>query len=448
MDYLIRLVQVHESFRKPEIQALAVLANINVEFLVYSERSPYCIVRLRDEAAARALARRSILSQGFYELWGSGINYDELHEDIRWRTSTKWAQYSMCSFKFDVDTYQSKRSEAGKRKLIESFHYLGFNGPIKMQHAEQEFCIFEDYDFRAKEPKQVHLGRWIAGTDRDAVYNYSLKQRNYISTTSMDSELALITANLALAGPDKIFYDPFVGTGSFLIACSHFGAMTLGSDIDGRSVRGKKSRNIVTNFQQYGILDRYMDGFISDLTHSPLRKTRVFHGIICDPPYGVREGLKVLGSRDGSGKEVLFIDGKAAHLQDDYIPPKRPYSFEAMLDDILNFAAISLVDDGRLSLWMPTANDEEVELGVPMHPCLELVSVCVQAFNKWSRRLLTYRRLPSIEADDVMPCGKEHEQARRVTADDLNSFRKRYFQGFKADTEREDATGTKDLDHR
>lgn len=68
--------------------------------------------------------------------------------------------------------------------------------------------------------------------------------------------------------------------------------------------------------------------------------------------------------------------------QDEYIPPKRPYSFEAMLDDILNFAAISLMDDGRLSLWMPTANDEEVELGVPMHPCLELVSVCVQAFNK------------------------------------------------------------------
>lgn len=53
-----------------------------------------------------------------------------------------------------------------------------------------------------------------------------------------------------------------------------------------------------------------------------------------------------------------------------------------MLDDILNFAAVSLVDDGRLSLWMPTANDEEVELGIPMHPCLEVVSVCVQAFNK------------------------------------------------------------------
>ena len=68
--------------------------------------------------------------------------------------------------------------------------------------------------------------------------------------------------------------------------------------------------------------------------------------------------------------------------QEKYIPPKRPYGFEAMLDDILDFAAISLVGNGRLSLWMPTANDEQVELEIPMHPCLEIVSVCVQVFNK------------------------------------------------------------------
>lgn len=36
-DYLIRFVQVHETFRKPEIEALAVLADVNVEFLFYSE---------------------------------------------------------------------------------------------------------------------------------------------------------------------------------------------------------------------------------------------------------------------------------------------------------------------------------------------------------------------------------------------------------------------------
>ena len=37
MEYLIRLVQVHESFRRPELEALAVLGNVNVEFLFYSE---------------------------------------------------------------------------------------------------------------------------------------------------------------------------------------------------------------------------------------------------------------------------------------------------------------------------------------------------------------------------------------------------------------------------
>ena len=68
--------------------------------------------------------------------------------------------------------------------------------------------------------------------------------------------------------------------------------------------------------------------------------------------------------------------------QEKYIPPKKPYSFEAMLEDLLEFATVMLVDNGRLSLWMPTANDEDVLLGIPTHPCLELVSVCVQTFNK------------------------------------------------------------------
>lgn len=72
----------------------------------------------------------------------------------------------------------------------------------------------------------------------------------------------------------------------------------------------------------------------------------------------------------------------------DYIPPKKPYSFLAMLDDILNFASDTLVDNGRLSFWMPTANDEDQEIGIPTHPCLDIVVVCVQTFNKCAARFL------------------------------------------------------------
>jgi hypothetical protein len=37
MEYLIRFAQVHESFRRPEIQALAALAEIDLEIICYNE---------------------------------------------------------------------------------------------------------------------------------------------------------------------------------------------------------------------------------------------------------------------------------------------------------------------------------------------------------------------------------------------------------------------------
>ncbi|KAL8644171.1 MAG: hypothetical protein Q9226_007900, partial [Calogaya cf. arnoldii] len=430
MEYLVRFLQVHESFRKAELEAMADLYGINMEFLHYNQYSPHCVIRLPDEDAARIIIGRSILSKGIYELWGSASTYAELHEDVERRTSNLWHLYKFSSFKFEIQAYQAKRSLAEQDDLIQTFRYTGFEGPIQLKDPEQTFCIFEQCEDGVQEPTQVYLGRLIAASSRPILDTYTLKKRKYLSTTSMDSELALVTANLTQAGPGKLFYDPFTGTGSFSIACAHFGAVSMGSDIDGRAVRGKNGVNILTSFQQYNLLDKYLDSFIADLTHTPLRSARILDGIICDPPYGVREGLKVLGSKDGGKKEIHWIDGKAAHLQDHYIPPKKPYGFEAMLCDILEFAAVYLVDGGRLSLWMPTANDEEVELEIPMHPCLEVVSVCVQAFNKWSRRLLTYRRLrdEDVKEGSLTRYTKKEEGS---TANDLNSFRKRYFEGFK-----------------
>ncbi|KAK3066542.1 hypothetical protein LTS18_001653, partial [Coniosporium uncinatum] len=334
-----------------------------------------------------------------YELWGTGTSYDELHTDVRARTQSIWPGYVNSSFRFYVDCYQAKRSSSAQRELIEAFSFMGLEGPIIMNDPELEFCIFEDYEFRAAVPYQLYLGRFIAQSNREIVGKYNLKKRRYISTTSMDSELALVTANLALSAPGRLFYDPFCGTGSFPIACAHFGAVTVGSDIDGRSIRGTKDRNVVSNFVQYDLVDKWLDGFISDLTNTPLRSARILDGIVCDPPYGVREGLKVLGDKDGKVKEAVYINGELAHLREGFIPPKRAYSFEAMLDDVLDFAANMLADGGTLCMWMPTANDEDIELAIPTHPCLKLTSVCVQAFNKWARRLLTYHRLPDAQVD-------------------------------------------------
>lgn len=45
-------------------------------------------------------------------------------------------------------------------------------------------------------------------------------------------------ANLAHIQLHDWVYDPFCGTGSLLVAASALGAQTLGSEVDGRAMRG------------------------------------------------------------------------------------------------------------------------------------------------------------------------------------------------------------------
>lgn len=199
-----------------------------------------------------------------------------------------------------------------------------------MKDPDEIFTIFEEWADKPpteteKSPTRLFMGRLVGLSSRDQISRYDLKKRAYISTTSMDSELALITANLALAGPGKLFYDPFVGTGSFPLAAAHFGAFVFGSDIDGRTLRGtlswtggmvkKEERNLKTNFSQYSLEGRFGDAWVADLTHSPLQADRRWlDGIMCDPPYGVRESLQVLGHRSSQPLAVRNKDGMARYM--------------------------------------------------------------------------------------------------------------------------------------
>uniref|UniRef100_A0A0D2Y1W5 tRNA (guanine(10)-N(2))-methyltransferase TRMT11 N-terminal domain-containing protein n=1 Tax=Fusarium oxysporum (strain Fo5176) TaxID=660025 RepID=A0A0D2Y1W5_FUSOF len=247
-----------------------------------------------------------------------------------------------------------------------------------MTNPDNLFTIFEMWPYNSvplniPDPTMMYLARHVGNSSRELLVKFDLKKRGYISTTSMDSELALVTANLALAAPGKLFYDPFVGTGSFPIACAHFGALAFGSDIDGRSIRGEGgNKSLKGNFDQYGIGSCLGDVFSADLTNTPIRR----------------------------------------HLPE------------------------TLVDEGRLSFWMPTANDEDQEIPVPSHPYMGVVSVCTQPFNKWSRRLITYRRLPDSQVSQEAL--EAYTNRQRLTlngtsADELNPFRRGYFKKFEAE---------------
>ncbi|KAG5952096.1 hypothetical protein E4U53_001617 [Claviceps sorghi] len=440
MNFLIKFAQTHESFRLAEIQALAELEGIDLTIVDYNEESPFCLVRLPCLDDACRVVRRSILAQSVYELWGTGETLDQLHQSVIDNTRDEWVKYRHVSFKFTIDSYQGARTNENRLKIINSFAYLPFEGPIRMSRPDETFTLFELWPFNSvpmklSDPSSYFLGRLVGSSARETIIKFDLKKRSYISTTSMDSELSLITANIALAGPGKLIYDPFVGTGSFPIACACFGAIGWGSDIDGRSIRGEGgNKSLKGNFKQYGLEMGLGDVFSADLVNTPIRRNRrIWDSVVCDPPYGVREGLKVLGLRNPDKTPWLIEKGKINASLPDFVPPKKPYSFLAMLDDLLAFAADTLVDHGRLSFWMPTANDEDQELPVPTHPSLELVVVCAQKFNKWSRRLITYRRLSDADVSPKRLAAYQSKQnvvSTGNSVDDMNPFRRGYFKKF------------------
>ena len=135
-----------------------------------------------------------------------------------------------------------------------------------------------------------------------------------------------------------------------LLTCAAFGALTFGSDIDGRQLKGKGTASIVTNAEQYGLENRVLDSAVFDMTvcprvsptvctladskspqQHPFRSGEIFDAIITDrenilllslvsptdatiptAPYGVRAGAKRLGRKtpSKSGLAPYLIPGR------------------------------------------------------------------------------------------------------------------------------------------
>lgn len=53
-------------------------------------------------------------------------------------------------------------------------------------------------------------------------YRYNLKNRVYLGPTSTEHDLAFLMVNQARVKENDMVFDPFVGSGSILVAASHF----------------------------------------------------------------------------------------------------------------------------------------------------------------------------------------------------------------------------------
>ncbi|KAK7827863.1 trna (guanine(10)-n2)-methyltransferase like protein [Quercus suber] len=226
----------------------------------------------------------------------------------------------------------------------------------------------------------------------------------------MDAEMAFLMANQALATPGKLVYDPFVGTGSILVAAAHFGAMTMGADIDIRVVRDGRGPdcNVWSNFKQYG-LPMPIGLLRADNNLPPWRPglKEVFDAIICDPPYGVRAGGRKSGGRKllkGTVDPYTVPDDKRT----DHIPSTGAYSLVECVHDLLDLAARMLIMGGRLVFFYPVLReDDNVENHFPEHPCFKLISTSEQILSsRYSRVLLTMVK--------ISPYTEEIAEAARI----------------------------------
>jgi tRNA (guanine10-N2)-methyltransferase len=153
-------------------------------------------------------------------------------------------------------------------KMIEMWKQYPFHDEdVSLDHPEIIFKVIENTPDRI-----VYCGTQLAaqrvneksgkGSNDDTYFGrYSLKKRPYLGPTSTDHELALLMANQAQIQPGMLVYDPFVGTGSIALACQHFEAFVMGSDIDMRVLKGyacgRKTKNKVEGLDKIEKFDIY-----------------------------------------------------------------------------------------------------------------------------------------------------------------------------------------------
>ncbi|KAF3691652.1 tRNA (guanine(10)-N2)-methyltransferase -like protein [Channa argus] len=451
LQYLFHLAQDNLDFRLAEIKAL--LALRGKPFLPcenFKEKSPFWCLDGLAEDDVHGIMTRSVCAKSAFELWGHGRTHSELRASLLNYPSENMRVFMQKDSTYRINVYTfNKTVEFGDRiKKIDAMEYLPFEGTVNLKSPQHIFCLLEDYGTDPnnipEHPDNIFFGRWIADGQRELIRSHSVKNRHFIGNTSMDAGLSFIMANHAKVKENDLVFDPFVGTGSLLVACSHFGAYVCGTDIDYNTIHGKgrssrknqkwrgPDENIRANLRQYGTEKMYLDVMVSDASKPVWREAALFDAIITDPPYGIRESTRRTGSHRDITKpaESIYVES--------HVPVSQAYHLSDIFSDLLNFSAHHLVMGGRLVYWLPVYRPEYCDEMVPLHPCLRLISNCEQTLSSHtSRRLITMEKIKEPEELEILA---HLADPRFSPYQGHNAFREKYFSGLNKRSCKEDNT--------
>ncbi len=376
--------------------------------------SPFWYIHLPSkdaESILRVILRRSMLVRCVLDLWGEGSTWKDLQSVVAEYDPVDKAKYAAPdqSFKFVVECWGDMVTQEQKLDIIESFEECTqLQGSIELKNPMHHYwaikCDIPDKNGPCLPPlpPRYYFGRQILAEETCSVRlnklpKYDLKKRRYIGPTSMDPELSYIMCAMGGTKRHSLFLDPFVGTGSVLVAAADIGAHTLGTDIDIRVIKhGKKDKkgqavNVWTNFQDYN-LPAPLGLLRLDLNRSPFRKDleEILDVIVADPPYGVRAGARKSRAIPGA-----VIPDRTTH-----IASTSPYTLAECLRDLVESAAQWLCVGGKLAYWTPCAPGYYHEEELPKHPAMEMEANCEQMLaTRYSRRLIVMRKVRKYDAE-------------------------------------------------
>lgn len=382
--FVCRLAAVHTEFHVAEVESVLKLVDRHATLKEYS--APYAFVDFGSDDLAVSFLKRSAFSKSMMAFRARAASLEELNA---WVKAMDWSEYAASSFCFEVDTFGRSLSHEEQLVVINSFHFMPLRGPVTLKRPDVVFCVYinlerSDYLFGVK-VQQESL--------RAVIDDFSLKKRVYLGTTSMDAELSFIMANIACVSAGDLMYDPFAGTGSLLYIASFLRAFCMGSDIDGRQMRGNtgtlRKGSLAINLRQYGLEAQYVGGLVFDFSHMPLRKdcTDFLDAIVTDPPYGVRAGAKRIAKSSHRNVDKS--------LYNQLYPQTVAYELDDLVGDLLDFAAKSLRPLRRLVFWYPVEWEDATDAlktpgQWPLHPRLLLQYALPQKCQRMTRWLLVY----------------------------------------------------------
>ncbi|KAK0560905.1 hypothetical protein OC844_003499 [Tilletia horrida] len=121
--------------------------------------SPFHLVYLPSDAAARAICARSTQVKSIYAYWAAGRSYVHAHVLLKTqaRSLAKWRRFDaeagsteaaqLSSWRASFVSINQRLGGRAQVERIDSFSFFDFRGPIDLKRAEREWVVVEEHSF-------------------------------------------------------------------------------------------------------------------------------------------------------------------------------------------------------------------------------------------------------------------------------------------------------------